>query len=74
MFQFATLLQPKINLFHFSLILLNCHQQMRIYRPYDLVDNHVLDWRHTTASLCQTDTSLRRTVEAGHEGVRLREV
>ena len=74
MFQFAILLQPKVNLFQFSLISLNCHQQLRFYRPYDLVDDYVQDRCHTTSSLYKTDTSLRRTVEAGPEGVRLKEV
>ena len=41
---------------------------------YGLVDNCVRDWCHITSGLNQTDTSLRRTVEAGPEGVRLREV
>ena len=47
---------------------------MRIYWPYDPVDNYVRDQCHITSSLYKTDTSLRRTVEAGPEGVRLREV
>ena len=47
---------------------------MRIYWPYGLVDNYVLDPCHITSSLYKTDTSQRRTVEAGPEGVRLREV
>ena len=47
---------------------------MRIYWPYGLVDNCVRDRCYTTSSLNKTDTSLRRTVEAGPEGVRLREV
>ena len=47
---------------------------MRFYRPYGLVDDYVQDRCHITSSLYKTDTSLRRTVEAGPEGVRLREV
>ena len=41
---------------------------------YGLVDNYVRDRCHITSSPYKTDTSLRRTVEAGPEGVRLREV
>ena len=60
--------QPNINLLQLnSLILLNL--------PYGpVVDNYVRDRCHITLSLYKTDTSLRRTVEAGPEGVRLREV
>ena len=34
----------------------------------------VQDWRHITSSLYKTDTSLRRTVEVGPKGVRLKDV
>ena len=49
----------KINLFQFSLIILNCQQQMHIYWPYGLVDNYVQGRCHITSSLYMTDTSLR---------------
>ena len=41
---------------------------------YGLVDNYVRDRCNIISSLYKTNTSLRRTVEAGPEGVRLREV
>ena len=41
---------------------------------YGQVDNYVCDWCHVTSRLYKTDTSLRRTVEAGPKGVHLREV
>ena len=41
---------------------------------YGQVDNYVCDWCHVTSRLYKMDTSLRRTVEAGPEGVHLREV
>ena len=63
MFQFATLLELKINLFSYFIRL----------SPV-LVGNYVRAQCHITSSLYKTDTSLRRTVEAGPEGVRLREV
>ena len=47
---------------------------MRTYWPYSQVDNYVPGWCRITSSLYKKDTSLRRTVEAGPEGVRLREV
>ena len=47
---------------------------MRIYWPYGLVDNYVRDCCHITSSLYKTVASLRRTVEAGPEAVRLKEV
>ena len=74
MFQSATLLQQKINLFQVALILLNCHQQMCICWPYCLVDNYVWDRCHITLILYKMDTPLRQTVKASPEGVRLGEV
>ena len=58
----------------FSLILLNCQQQSSIYWPYSQVDIYIWDRCHITSSLYNTDTSLRWTVAAGSECVRLREV
>ena len=62
--------QPASNKFiTFSLILLNCQQQTSIYWPYSQVANYVRDRCHITSSLYKTDTSLRRTVDAGPEGL-----
>ena len=63
MFEFATLLQPKINLFQFSLILINVTNKCLFIDHIDI-----------TSSLYKTDTSLRRIVKAGPESVRLEEV
>ena len=41
---------------------------------YLSINNYVRDWCHITSSLYKTDTFLRRTVEAGPKGVRLREL
>ena len=48
----------------FLLVVSDCKKQTMIYWPHSYI----------TLSLYKTDTSLRRTVEAGPEGVRLREV
>ena len=50
------------------------NKHLSIHWPYSQIDNYVLDWCHITSSLYKTDTSLRWTVEAGLEGVHLREV
>ena len=62
----------------FSLISLKCQQQTSIYWPYSQVDNYVRDRVSPPASyyieslfkrLYKTDTSLRRTVEAGLDSI-----